>query len=537
MGFKNFMKRVANCFLLDDFKFKDVVYYEDEDLLSPKELIKRNEQRQKEEDKKNKDLDYIKYFYEIVSDEYCELIKNNKLSNIFKNFIIENKDKSIYWSMNNFIIKYDKILDKNTSIKNFENDNHIWSEGCFENDTYIKEFYPLYAKNEDPIYLLKLNNQDKSKLEFEKILYCAECNSGHDCEYVNESNEYLYNTPKFAFYIIKNGLYNNLLNLNFSNDIDNIYKEDSIKLIKQIKSYYKEVFELKDALIGNNMIKNEETFYILMQKFLNDYKGNIVLDFIKKYKINEIYSNIENQDIDDEDSKLIEECIKLNIPREEIELFYLIFKGKYINGEEGLEIWDLPHSICSLSEISNKKNNYIYICYDNGLSFSNLTEVEVVDENYFYNKLLTSEVINNYYTKQKQSKYIERLANGYINENKINISDIDIMSGYDFEKFVAELFQKMGYKSYATQESNDQGIDVVAKRDDITIAIQAKCYSQPVGNHAIMEAVAGMKYYDADKAMVVTNSTFTRSAIELAKKNNVQLWDRKALIEKIDEIM
>ena len=37
--------------------------------------------------------------------------------------------------------------------------------------------------------------------------------------------------------------------------------------------------------------------------------------------------------------------------------------------------------------------------------------------------------------------------------------------------------------------------------------------------------------------MVITNSTFTKSAIELAKKNNVQLWDRKTLIEKIDDLV
>ena len=51
-----------------------------------------------------------------------------------------------------------------------------------------------------------------------------------------------------------------------------------------------------------------------------------------------------------------------------------------------------------------------------------------------------------------------------------------------------------------------------------------------------MEAVAGAKYYNADKIMVVTNSTFTRSARELAESNNVILWDRSILKEKLEEI-
>lgn len=69
------------------------------------------------------------------------------------------------------------------------------------------------------------------------------------------------------------------------------------------------------------------------------------------------------------------------------------------------------------------------------------------------------------------------------------------------------------------------------------MAIQTKCYSGTVGNHAIMEAVAGAKHYGATKCMVVTNSSFTKSARELAESNKVVLWDRKILKEKIDQYM
>jgi len=34
--------------------------------------------------------------------------------------------------------------------------------------------------------------------------------------------------------------------------------------------------------------------------------------------------------------------------------------------------------------------------------------------------------------------------------------------------------------------------------------------------------------------MVITNSTFSKSAIELAKANGVILWDRQVFIEKIN---
>jgi len=46
----------------------------------------------------------------------------------------------------------------------------------------------------------------------------------------------------------------------------------------------------------------------------------------------------------------------------------------------------------------------------------------------------------------------------------------------------------------------------------------------------IQEAVASKGYYDCSKAMVVTNSFFTQQAIELARRNQVELWDRNKLV-------
>ena len=95
---------------------------------------------------------------------------------------------------------------------------------------------------------------------------------------------------------------------------------------------------------------------------------------------------------------------------------------------------------------------------------------------------------------------------------------------------------KLNFTCENTKTTGDQGVDIIAMKDNNKIAIQAKCYSQPVGNHAIMEAIAGMKYYKANQCMVITNSTFTKAAKDLATANGVILWDRKILIEKLKEL-
>lgn len=68
---------------------------------------------------------------------------------------------------------------------------------------------------------------------------------------------------------------------------------------------------------------------------------------------------------------------------------------------------------------------------------------------------------------------------------RFDIDDIDLMTGAQFEWFISYLFSKLGYSTEITKASGDQGIDVIARKENAVVAIQAKCYSKPVGNHAI----------------------------------------------------
>lgn len=155
----------------------------------------------------------------------------------------------------------------------------------------------------------------------------------------------------------------------------------------------------------------------------------------------------------------------------------------------------------------------------------------------FLTNFIQAKRVKVFYEKYNHS--ISRNKNEIISKsNKIDevtIDDIDKMGGLEFEKFICVLFIKMGYKSNLTKASGDQGVDVIIENDLFKIGIQTKCYSDVVGNSAIQEATAGIKFYKCDKAMVITNNYFTKSAIELAKVNNVILWDRNILVRKINE--
>jgi HJR/Mrr/RecB family endonuclease len=123
------------------------------------------------------------------------------------------------------------------------------------------------------------------------------------------------------------------------------------------------------------------------------------------------------------------------------------------------------------------------------------------------------------------------------NTKTYSIADTDLMTGEEFEHFIVELFQKMGYKTELTKKTGDQGIDIIAEKNKIKYGIQVKCYTSTVSNSAIQEVAAGIKLYTCSKAIVITNNYFTKAAIELAQANNVILWDREFLKLKIEETL
>ena len=100
------------------------------------------------------------------------------------------------------------------------------------------------------------------------------------------------------------------------------------------------------------------------------------------------------------------------------------------------------------------------------------------------------------------------------------------MDGFQFEYRCAELLRNRGFhKVSVTQSIGDQGIDVIAYKNGEKYGIQCKYYSHTVGNKAVQEAYSGAGFYDCDHAMVMTNSTFSRAAKELAEKLDVQLME------------
>ncbi|MBE9096511.1 restriction endonuclease [Tychonema sp. LEGE 07203] len=113
------------------------------------------------------------------------------------------------------------------------------------------------------------------------------------------------------------------------------------------------------------------------------------------------------------------------------------------------------------------------------------------------------------------------------------ILEVDEMTGKEFENFLEIHFKKLGYIVNLTQDSQDYGADLVLYKDGAKTVFQAKRSKNPVGIKAVQEVAGAVRHYKGNKGRVITNNRFTENACKLAKSNDVELWDRKKLIEFI----
>lgn len=116
---------------------------------------------------------------------------------------------------------------------------------------------------------------------------------------------------------------------------------------------------------------------------------------------------------------------------------------------------------------------------------------------------------------------------------KSNIRDVDLMSGREFESYLAALYKKLGFKTEITKAIGDYGVDLLLYQDNVKIIVQAKCYKNKVTIKAVQEIAAARTYYHTNNAMVVTNNYFTQPAITLAQSNGIKLVNRDDLIKLI----
>jgi restriction system protein len=113
------------------------------------------------------------------------------------------------------------------------------------------------------------------------------------------------------------------------------------------------------------------------------------------------------------------------------------------------------------------------------------------------------------------------------------------LKGFPLEPFVAELFRAMGYNAHATRAVRDDGVDVIAHRDELGIEppilkIQVKAHEGNVGPDLVKAFYAMV--HDRDVGIFITTGGYTAAALDFARtKGNLKLVDGVEFVSLIEK--
>ena len=137
--------------------------------------------------------------------------------------------------------------------------------------------------------------------------------------------------------------------------------------------------------------------------------------------------------------------------------------------------------------------------------------------------------------RQQQQQEYENLQKQWLDHVLASgIQGIDRMEGVQFEQRMATHFEYLGWQVSKTPGSGDYGADLILQSPDgRRIAAQCKRYTGSVGISAVQEVLGAVQYYGVDAGMIITNSTLTKNAKELARVSGVDVWERNDLIAQL----
>ena len=298
-----------------------------------------------------------------------------------------------------------------------------------------------------------------------------------------------------------------------------IFVEEKVKLLDENSDFYKIVSNMSKELNDLSIItKKTRTIY---DEFYRSELGFINDELLYDIAIAIIYNNTTEKAISSTDKKI------LNINSDDAKITTF---EKY---ERNMLDW-----LFSVSKDYRNLEIDRYIVYRtlNIIDLSNLSL-------YFKSLGCKKEYVklyNVYVTRNNKMSDKERYLKGDFEKEKQEqlekYSLNNISTGTQFELYLSNLFKELNYKTKHNGKAGDQGADLILKKNDMIYVVQAKYYSGKLSNTPVQEIVGAMKYYNANQGVVITNSSFTSGAEELAKANNVILIDGKDLKKLVDYV-
>ncbi len=115
----------------------------------------------------------------------------------------------------------------------------------------------------------------------------------------------------------------------------------------------------------------------------------------------------------------------------------------------------------------------------------------------------------------------------------IEAAGVDGMTMFQFRDYVRKLMAAQGYETEvpAVVSADDIGTDLVATKEGRRTSVVVMRYRKALSPRVVDEANRNKAHYNCESAMVVTNGTFRKDALERAGSAGCALIDRDALAD------
>lgn len=128
----------------------------------------------------------------------------------------------------------------------------------------------------------------------------------------------------------------------------------------------------------------------------------------------------------------------------------------------------------------------------------------------------------------------------FSNFTDLSITTLKRIEWYSFEKFSKIFFECLGYKVIRTQSGADGGVDLIifAKNSETPRAlVQCKARTKKdIGVSYLRELLGVMTIEKVAKGILITNSSFTKSAVDFADKSDIEIIDLYKLHTMIEDL-
>ena len=285
------------------------------------------------------------------------------------------------------------------------------------------------------------------------------------------------------------------------------YEFETVKLVYNAIEK-KEITITKAVDLVRKTIMDKETYIVSEDELLiikNIISNNFIVDTktsIVRKDYNKLYLDIEdNSDLFTKFYNLIPVIIKRLLDE----------KGKFVLDDLYFEI---ANTLCSGDP--KTVNQFLE-------DSSHASDIEILLKNY-------CETDGRVYTKKK---YFETTSEEAI--------DISTLEGYEFEKLVKRLLEKDGYFNVVnTGGAGDLGVDLLASKYDGNENVklylfQCKRWAANVGSEPMQRLVAEKLRRDADVAICITTSDFTKDGKLISNEQGVGMWNGEYITQKLNE--